>query len=194
VPKLTLVTVDAAKLRGNDKVYYKIYANLAEGLTDKAFEEMMDVYAAKYGIDNVSGTFWGAACRRKVKNLNDNMRRLLLLAADDYQLPLTVREVIERDVDPDAAVYDGRKNGSLAQVVLMLDDLDDLALENGGSGAQNPGFNSGSGSRGHEDEVKVWVRSFYRNELNKYRIARKLTWQEFWAETLTMWRERQWPG
>lgn len=191
---MKLITVDAQKLGNKDDGFFrKLYEQMKGVLTDKQFADVANATAVEHGLETHSPPAYASALRLNRYAPNDNMKKVLLLMADDIVLPPTGHEVVDAMVDPNAAWYSLLPNGDKAAFVFlsnqMLNDADPMDVPEVGEHDEYT-CNRG-GKRGHEGQVKVWIRELYRDDLNDIREDLGITWQKFWAETLEMWRRRR---
>lgn len=191
---MKLITVDAEKFRNKDVEFYReLYIQLKGILTDKQFAAAANATAIEHDLEAHSPAAYASALRLRRYEPNDNMKKILLLMADDIELPPTGHEIVDALVEPNAAWYSMLPNGDKATFVFLADrmlsepnpiDVPELG--------DNDGYTCNTGGkRGHEGEVKIWVRSYYRDELNRIRKDLGITWQDMHAETLDMWRRRR---
>ena len=191
---MRLVTVDAEKLRNRSREWYEeLYRQLKGDMTDKAFAEAMNAVAREHGLKEQNGASYASMFRTRRYLPNDDARKTLLLAADDIELPPTGHEVVDAMVEPNAAWYSMLPNGDKATFVFLTDRmLEDMGLADVPEVGEHEQYTCNTGkSRGHEDEVKVWIREAYRDDLNRMREDLGITWQKMWAETVEMWRRRR---
>lgn len=191
---MKLITVDAEKYRNRgDEFYRELYTQLKGVLIDKQFAAVANATAAEHGFAGCSPAAYASALRLNRYAPNAIMKKILLLMADDIVLPPTGHEIVDEMVDPNAAWFSLLPNGDKATHVFlanrMLDDADPMDVPEVG---ENDGYTCNTGrSRSHIGEVKIWIRSQYRDDLNRIREDLGITWQKMHAETLEMWRRRR---
>lgn len=191
---MKLITVDAQKYRDRgDEFYIELARQMRGDMTDRQFADLLNATADEHGLPRQDKASYASMFRTRRYKINDNAKKVLLLAADDIELPPTGHEVVDAMVEPNAAWFSLLPNGDKATFVFLADRMlaesDPIdVLEVG----ENDGYTCNTArSRGHKGEVKIWVRSYYRDELNRIRKDLGITWQDMHAETLEMWRRRR---
>lgn len=190
---MKLITVDAEKYRNKgDEFYRELYAQLKGVLTDKQFAAAANATAAEHGFAGCSQAAYASALRLNRYAPNAIMKKILLLMADDIVLPPTGHEIVDAMIDPNAAWFSMLPNGDKATFVFLSDRLlnegDPIDVPEAG---ESGGYTCNTGRlKGHEGEVRIWMRESTRDDLRRIKEDLGITWQKMHAETLEMWRRR----